>query len=113
MPLNLKIGDLDRVVTIVRPTFTRDAAGEQVEGEPTRTTRYAAVLPSLGSERFVNAETAAEARFDFFFRWEDGLVAVTDRIEHEDGRTYAVIAPPEEEGGRRAFMRVRASARGE
>jgi head-tail adaptor len=111
--LDLQIGDLDRRATILRPTFTKDAAGEQIPGDPAPTTRWAAVLPSMGSERFLNAETAAEARLDFFFRWEAGLVEVTDSIQHEDGRIYAVIAPPEEHGGRRNFMRVRTAARGE
>jgi head-tail adaptor len=111
--LEIGAGDLDRRVTIVRTSYTRDAAGEQVAGTPVRTTRYAAVLPSMGSERFINAETAAEARLDFFVRWDDDLVRVTDSIEHEDGRTYAVIAPPEEVGGKREFMRVRTAARGE
>jgi head-tail adaptor len=104
-------GKLDRRVTIVRPNYTRDAAGEQVAGPPTETVRWASVRPAPGTERFQNAETAAEAPMRFVFRWEDDLVRVTDSILHDDGRTYAVASVTEI--GRREGWEVLATARGE
>lgn len=101
---------LDRRVTILRPTYTTDEHNEQVAGEPVRTERWAAVLSSPGTERFQSAETAAAAPMHFIFHWEDGLVRVTDSIEH-DGRTYGVTSI--EEIGRRRRLRVLATARGE
>lgn len=103
---------LDRVVTIVTPTFTKNRVNEEIEGEPTRKQRKAALRPAPGTERFANAELAAAAPMHFFFRWERDLVGVRSRIESDDGRTYEVVAPPEEIG-RRKWLRVLGSARAE
>jgi head-tail adaptor len=104
-------GKLDRRVTIVRPTFTRNAENERVEGEPERVARWASVRPAPGTERFQNSETAAEAPMRFVFRWEADLVEVTNTIEDEDGRPYAIASITEI--GRREGWEVLATARGE
>ena len=87
----LAAGRLDRRVTIVRPAVTRDALNTPVEGEPTRTVRWASVRPAPGTERFANLENAATAPTRFVLRWQADLVRITDRIEH-DGRTYDVVS---------------------
>lgn len=106
----LEAGRLDRRVTVLRPSFTRDAHNELVAGEPVPTERFASVRPAPGTERFQDAETAAAAPMRFVFRWEAELVKVTDSIEH-DGRTYAVASVTEI--GRREGLEVLAVARGE
>jgi head-tail adaptor len=104
-------GKLVRRVTIVRPTFTRNGDNERVEGEPVLTTRWASVRPAPGTERFQDAESAAEAPMRFVFRYEPGLVLVTDRLLHDDGRSYAIASVTEI--GRREGWEVLATARGE
>jgi head-tail adaptor len=104
-------GKRDRPVTILRRTFTTDAHNEEIEGMPTSKTRFASVKPSPGTERFQSAETAASAPMRFVFAYEPDLVRVTDSIEHDDGRTYAVASVTEI--GRREGWEVLATARGE
>jgi head-tail adaptor len=106
-------GKLDRRVTIERATTTPDAHNEPVLTWGDHATRWASMRPAPGTERFQNAETAAEALMRFVFLWEDGLVLVTDRLRLEDdGRRYDVIAPPMEIG-RREGLEVLATARAE
>lgn len=106
----MQTGKRNRRVTILRPTFTRDAHNERVEGDPTRRKRWAAVTPAPGVERFQNSETAAQAPMRFVFDFEAGLVEVTDALEH-DGRTYAVASVTEI--GLREGLEVLATARAE
>jgi head-tail adaptor len=107
----VEAGKRDRVVTILRPTFTTNTQNEQVEGEPDTKVRLASVKPAPGSERFQSAETAAQAPMRFVFAYEPDLVRVTDSIEHDDGRIYAVASVTEI--GRREGWEVLATARGE
>ncbi|HEY8593307.1 MAG TPA: head-tail adaptor protein [Sphingomicrobium sp.] len=110
MPLNLNIGALDRRVTIVRDGApTEDSWGQSVPGAASEVTRWAAVKPAPGTERFQNAENAASAPMHFFFRWSAGLVEPTDRLRF-DGHDFEVVTPPEEIG-RREFLRVQAVAK--
>jgi head-tail adaptor len=107
----MRAGRRDRVVTIERATITRDAHNEQVQTWATHAVRFAFVRPAPGTERFRSAETAAEAPMRFVFLWEDGLVRVTDRLLHDDGRTYDVSSVTEI--GRREGWEVLAVARAE
>lgn len=107
----LEAGKLDRRVTIERATTAKDDHGEDVETWAASATRWASVRPAPGTERFQSAETAAEAPMRFVFRFEDGLVRVTDRLLHEDGRRYYVASVTEI--GRREGLEVLATARGE
>lgn len=104
-------GKRDRRVTIVRPTYSRNAINEPIAGAPVEKVRWASVRPAPGTERFQSAETAAAAPMRFVFLWEADLVRVTDSIEHDDGRTYAVSSVTEI--GRREGWEVLATARGE
>lgn len=85
----LQAGRLDRQVTIERATSVRDSHNEETQTWAEHATRWASVRPAPGTERFQNAETAAEAQMRFVFRWEDDLVRVTDRLLH-DGRHYEI-----------------------
>ncbi len=87
----LVAGRLNRRVTIVRPTFTTNGINERVEGTPTRTKVWASMAPGPGTERFQNAELAAEAPMRFVMRWHADLVRDSDRIEGDDGRTYEIL----------------------
>jgi SPP1 family predicted phage head-tail adaptor len=107
----LQAGKLDRRVTIERFTAATDTHGEEVQTWTAHATRWASVRPAPGTERFQNAETAAEAPMRFVFRFEDDLVRVTDRLLHEDERTYYVASVTEI--GRREGWEVLATARGE
>lgn len=104
-------GKLDRLVTILRPTFTTNSRNEEIEGAPDETVRPSSVKPAPGTERFRSSETASEAPMRFVFRYEPDLVRVTDSILHDDGRTYAIASVTEI--GRHEGWEVLASARGE
>lgn len=106
----MRAGRLDQRVTIERPTFTRNARNEPVEGEPGRTETFAAVTPAGGSERFVSAEIAANAPVRFLMRLVEGRVKVTDRIVWR-GRTHGVDAVNEFPS--LGTVEVLATARGE
>lgn len=107
----LAAGRLDRRVTIVRPTRTQNASNEWIEGEPSRTQVWASMKPGPGTERFQNAEVAAEAPMRFVFRWRADLVRVSDRLEADDGQTYEVLWRAEI--GRREGLEALAVARAE
>jgi SPP1 family predicted phage head-tail adaptor len=107
----LAAGRRDRRVTIERATTAGDSHGEDVETWAPVATRWAAVTPAPGTERFASAERAAEAPMRFVFRYETGLVTVEDRILHEDGRRYYVASVTEI--GRREGLEVLATARAE
>lgn len=107
----LDAGKLDRLVTIIHPTFTTNTLNEQVPGTPTEKTRFASMRPAPGTERFQSAETAAQAPMRFVFRYEPDLIDVTDRIAADDGRTYEVLWWAEI--GRREGIEALATARGE
>jgi SPP1 family predicted phage head-tail adaptor len=104
-------GRIDRRVTIERATAERNAVGQRVESWAATATRFAAVAPAPGTERFASGETAANAPMRFVFRWEPDLVRVTDRLLHEDGRHYDVQSVTEI--GRREGWEVLAVARAE
>lgn len=107
----VRAGLRDRQIIIQRATITRDAHNEEVKTWATLATRLASVKPAPGTERFQSGETAAEAPMRFVFLWESGLVRVTDRLLHEDGRTYEVKSVVEI--GRREGLEVLAVARAE
>lgn len=109
-PLLLK-GQLNRRVTIERATVSRDSHNQAVSTWSTHATRYASARPAPGTERFQNAETAADAPMRFVFMYEPGLVTVEDRLLHEDGRRYDIASVTEI--GLREGWEVLATARGE
>jgi head-tail adaptor len=104
-------GRLDRRVTILRGGVpTVDDYNEPVAGADAETETFASVRPVPGTERFRNAENAADAPMRFVFRWRADLVRVTDRLRFE-GRIFAVASVTEI--GRREGIEVLATARGE
>jgi head-tail adaptor len=107
----LAAGKLDRQVTILTAgAGTLNEYNETVPGASVETVRFASVRPAPGTERFVNAENAAQAVMRFVFRWEAGLVPVTALLR-TDGRDYDVKSVTEI--GRREGLEVLAVARGE
>ena len=107
----LEAGKLDRRVAILRAgAATENEYGEAVRGADAEKIRWASVKPAPGTERFRSAETAAETVMRFVFRWEAGLVGVTDRLRHE-GRLYQISDVVEI--GRREGLEVLAVARAE
>jgi head-tail adaptor len=107
----VEAGRRDRWVEIVRPVTTTNAHNEEIEGEPTRSGVFASMKPGPGTERFQNAETAAQAPMRFVFAYRPDLIRVTDRIEADDGRTYQVLWWSEI--GRREGIEALATARAE
>jgi head-tail adaptor len=107
----LEAGRLDRLVTIVTPTYTTNSLNEQIEGTPTEKQRWASMKPGPGTERFQNAETAAQAPMRFVFRFEQDLLEVNGRIEADDDRTYEILWWAEI--GRREGIEALAVARAE
>jgi SPP1 family predicted phage head-tail adaptor len=107
----LESGKLNRWITIERATTTRDTDNQAVKVWGTHAARWASAKPAPGTERFQNAETAAEAPMRFVFLFEDNLVTDEDRLLHEDGRRYEISSVTEI--GRREGWEVLATARGE
>jgi head-tail adaptor len=108
----VEAGKRDRWVEIVRQGYTTNTLNEQVpDGDPTRTGVFASMKPGPGTERFQNAETAAQAPMRFVFAYRPDLIRVTDRIEADDGRTYDVVWWAEI--GRREGIEALATARAE
>lgn len=101
----MNAGKFDRKVVIVTPVKpnTTDAWNETTGPPPTRVSAWAAIKTAPGSERFQSAENLALAPLRFFFRWRDGLVLPTSRIEY-DGKIFDVKSV--EEIGRRQLLQV-------
>ena len=107
----MNTGKFDRLVTIWSPvTTTLDGWHEPASEPPSgiEVEAWACIKTAPGTERFQNAENAAAAPLQFFFRWRDGLVIPQSVITY-DGQQYDVKSI--EELGRRQRLRVLAVAR--
>jgi SPP1 family predicted phage head-tail adaptor len=104
----LAAGALDRRVTIVRATVaSTNDYGEPVPGDPIETTKWASARPAPGTERYQNAQNAAEIVMRFVFRFEAELVPLTATLRL-DGVNYDVKSVIEI--GRREGLEVLAVA---
>jgi SPP1 family predicted phage head-tail adaptor len=84
----MQAGRLDRRVTVLRRTLTRNAYGEQVETFDTYVTVWAQKLDVTGREFFAAQTTIAEGTTRFRLRYRDDLL-LTDRLS-VDGKTYNI-----------------------
>jgi len=107
----MNTGKFDRLVTIWTPVATAlDGWHEPADEPPTgiEVDAWASIKTAPGTERFANAENAATAPLQFFFRWRANLVTPLSVISY-DGQQYDVKSI--EELGRRQRLRVLAVAR--
>jgi SPP1 family predicted phage head-tail adaptor len=116
----MQAGKLDRKISIERRTDTRDAAGQPI---PTWTrigaTRWAAVMPVSGGERFTADQFIGRQQTEFQIRWASDIsdISPLDRIVYpvasspSDNEIYDVLAV--HEIGRRAGLRIITSRRSE
>jgi len=75
----MQAGRLDRRLTILRRTLSRNSYGEQIESFDPLATVWAQKLDVTGREFFAAQKTLAENTTRFRIRWRDDL-SVTDRI---------------------------------
>jgi hypothetical protein len=108
----VEAGKLDRRVTILRAgTGTRDEYGEVQPGANTETTTWASLRPAPGTERFANAENAAQRRCGSSFAGVQTWCARRTGCATEFGLVYDVKSVTEI--GRREGLEVLAVARTE
>ena len=82
----MQAGKMDRRITLLRRTLTRNAQGEQVNTFTEYATVWAEKRDVTGREYFAAQQVIAENTARFFIRYRDD-VALTDRISYA-GRTY-------------------------
>lgn len=116
----MQAGKLDRKISIERRTDTRDAAGQPI---PTwrriGLTRWAAVKPVTGSERFTADQVIGRQQTEFQVRWASDLSDLNpiDRIVYpvtsspSDSEIYDILAV--HEIGRRTGFSIITSRRSE
>jgi len=102
---------LDRRITVLSPTTTRDAAGGVVLTYGTYGTAWCNRMDKGSREFGFAGTTVDETTVIFRTRWSSSLAAITGdyRISHE-GREFAVTAPTREVG-RRQFLLIEAKER--
>jgi SPP1 family predicted phage head-tail adaptor len=106
----MRIGRLDRRITIEALTETQSASGEPQETWSTFAEVWAARRDVSGSERFRSQQELAEKVTRFTVRFLDGLDA-KHRIIGDDGLIYDIQSIMEM--GRRQFQEITAEARGQ
>lgn len=99
---------LDRRVSVLTPTVTRDTDGGPVTTYTATRTVWCNREDTGGREVRTSDALRAEADAVFLLRWFSGLNS-TNRLLCE-GRTYDITSPPSEVG-RRQYWRVLASER--
>lgn len=112
----MRYGRLDRRIVIQRKTQTLDAYGSPVETWTELSTRWAALTPVNGDERFSTPEINASQQVEFLVRWSSSIADLTpqDRIlypvpsgdspEIPDASVYDLVAV--HEVGRREALRI-------
>lgn len=87
----MRIGPLDRVISIERRTDTRDEVGQPIPTwERIGTTRWAMKRPVGGTERFSADQFIAREQVEFTVRWAEDLASLSplDRI------VYPAVSEP-------------------
>ncbi|MDD5406009.1 MAG: phage head closure protein [Sulfurovaceae bacterium] len=69
----MRIGPLNRLITIEQKAQTRDALGGVAAGWSEFTKAWAAINPVSGSSRYVSAERHSEATHQITIRWVNGV----------------------------------------
>jgi head-tail adaptor len=109
----VRIGKLDRRITIQRRTVTQDNAGEPVESWADLSARRpASIAPLTGSERLVGENIIAKEQVEFRTRWSTVIADLSplDRIIYpssdspDDSHIYDIIQASEI--GRREMMLI-------
>lgn len=97
-------GQLDRTITIMRPTTQRTASGAQTETLASLGTTRAKVeyAPGIGNEEYQADKNTAVAIVYFTMRYRQ--LQYTDQIDY-NGRLHDVLAL--EELGRRQYLKVK------
>lgn len=103
----VRIGRLDRKITLRQRTVTRGDAGGQIEGYSDVATIYAEKLDVAGREYFAAQQVNSEITTKFRIRFREDI-RPTWRIRFE-GKDYN-IASIAEIGGRRRWLEIMASA---
>lgn len=105
----VRIGSLDRKITIQRATVTQDAEFNEPEEtwEDLYANLWAGKRSKSGQEAFSEDQEVASEVLVFTVRYRK--VLATDRVLYE-GRTYDIL-PPLVEVGRRQFLEITAKAR--
>jgi len=105
-------GDLDRRVTILRATTTRNEFNEPIQSFVALATVWANVRDASAAEAYRAQEVGAEISTRFTIRWSSQVADVDarDRIRY-GGRDYNVTAV--RDLGRHQWREIDAVARGE
>jgi SPP1 family predicted phage head-tail adaptor len=108
----MRVGDLDRRITIRRASFASNAFNESVATWSDIATVYAAARQVTDAEQFRAQEIGAEvaARFTIRYSSEVADLGPTDRLAF-DGREYNITGV--RELGRREWLEISAAARAE
>ena len=86
----MRVGPLNRLITIEQRAQTRDALGGVVDGWIEFTKAWAAINPVSGSSRYVSAERHSEATHQITVRWVSG---VTPKMRVKYGtRVFEIIS---------------------
>jgi SPP1 family predicted phage head-tail adaptor len=109
----VRIGKLDRRITIQRRTVTQDNSGEPTETWTTLSLRRpASIAPLTGSERLIGETIVAKEQVEFRTRWSTAIADLSplDRIIYpssdspDDSHIYDIIQASEI--GRREMMLI-------
>lgn len=116
----MKLGKLDRRISIQRKTDTRDAHGQPIPTwEQIGRQRWAGYSPTSGSERFVSDQFISRQQTEFQVQWASDLASLSplDRVvfpystEPADADIYEIMAV--HEIGRREGLRIMTARRSE
>lgn len=103
----MQAGKLDRRITIIGKTISRDDYGAEIVSWATRETVWARYLPGGGNERFAAAQVYAETQGRFQIRWRTDVT--TDNRILFDGKEWDILDVCEL--GRREGIEMKAKAR--
>jgi head-tail adaptor len=116
----MKLGKLDRRISIQRKTDVRDAAGQPI---PTWAQigrqRWSAYYPVAGVERFISDQFVGRQQTEFQVQWAQDLASLSplDRVvfpyssSPDDSEIYDIMAV--HEIGRREGLRIMTARRSE
>ncbi|MDD5359488.1 MAG: phage head closure protein [Sulfurovaceae bacterium] len=88
----MRVGPLNRFITIEQSQQTRDGAGGFINTWSEFTKAWAAINPVSGSSKYVSAERHSEATHQITIRWLDG---VTPKMRVVYGtRIFEILSAP-------------------
>lgn len=105
----VEIGDLNRRITLLRATSTRDSVNAKVNAWATLATVWASYAPVSDGEKFSAGQVNSSISARFVIRYSSDVADVNpkDRLQF-DGKTFDIINAKEIE--RRQWIEITAAA---